>query len=160
MLLVRGPDGFTGGRGIDPMVTHLDLYPTLCDVAGIDPPDGLQGRSLVALVQGHTDRLRDEITHHAAHDPQRAIRAERWKYVRILHDYLHPVLPSVDERAAKDAHLAAGWAERSSPASSSTTSSSTPRRATTWPATPRTPWCSPTCATVWRCGCARPTTRC
>ena len=142
------------------MVTHLDLYPTLCDVAGIDPPDGLQGRSLVALVQGHTDRLHDEITYHAAYDPQRAIRAERWKYVRIFHDYLHPVLPNVDERAAKDAHLAAGWAERSSPASSSTTSSSTPRRATTWPVTPPTPRCSPTCATVWRCGCARPTTRC
>lgn len=116
MLLVRGPDGLTGGRVIDLMVTHLDLYPTLCDVAGIDPPDGLQGRSLLALVQGHTDRLHDEITYHTAYDPQRAIRAARWKYVRIFHDYLHPVLPNVDERAAKDPYLAAGWAERSSPA--------------------------------------------
>ncbi len=115
MLLVRGPGGFSGGRVIDPMVTHLDLYPTLCDVAGITQPAGLQGRSLLPLVQGHTDHLHDEIfaelTYHAAYDPQRAIRTERWKYVRIFHDYLHPVLPNVDESAAKDAYLAAGWAD-------------------------------------------------
>lgn len=115
MLLVRGPGGFSGGRVIDPMVTHLDLYPTICDVAGISHPDWLQGRSLVPLVQGRTDRLHDEIfaelTYHAAYDPQRAIRTERWKYVRLFHDYLHPVLANCDDSAAKEELLAAGWAD-------------------------------------------------
>lgn len=115
MLLMRGPEGFSGGRVIDPMVTHLDLYPTICDVAGIAHPGWLQGRSLVPLVQGRTDRLHDEIfaelTYHAAYDAQRSLRTERWKYIRIFHDYPHPVLPNVDDSAAKDALLAAGWAD-------------------------------------------------
>ena len=31
MMIMRGPAGFTGGKVIDSMVTHLDVYPTLCD---------------------------------------------------------------------------------------------------------------------------------
>lgn len=115
MLLVRGPGGFTGGRVVDSMVTHLDVYPTLCDVAGVEHPDFLQGRSLVPLVAGEVDRLHDEVftevTYHAAYEPQRAVRTDRWKYIRHLHDHPHPVLPNTDDSAAKDALLAAGWAD-------------------------------------------------
>lgn len=115
MLLMRGPGGFTGGRVIDAMVTHLDVYPTLCDVAGLEQPDWLQGRSLLPLVRGETDRLHDavftELTFHAAYDPQRAIRTDRWKYVRLFHDHLGPVLPNCDDCAAKEVLLEHGWAD-------------------------------------------------
>lgn len=115
MLLVRGPGGFTGGRVVDAMVTHLDVYPTLCDLAGVAHPPWLQGRSLLPLVQGKVDHLHDEVfselTYHAAYDPQRAIRTDRWKYIRIFHDHPHPVLPNCDDSAAKDVLLANGWAD-------------------------------------------------
>jgi arylsulfatase A-like enzyme len=54
MLLIRGPEGsgFEGGQVIEPMVSHLDLYPTLCDVLGIPQPDWLEGKSLLPLVNG------------------------------------------------------------------------------------------------------------
>lgn len=101
MLLVRVPGGFTGGRVVDAMVTHLDVYPTLCDLAGVAHPPWLQGRSLLPLVQGKVDHLHDEVfselTYHAAYDPQRAIRTDRWKYIRIFHDHPHPVLPNCDD---------------------------------------------------------------
>jgi N-sulfoglucosamine sulfohydrolase len=65
------------------------VYPTLCDLAGVAHPPWLQGRSLLPLVQGKVDHLHDEVfselTYHAAYDPQRAIRTDRWK--------LHPDLP-------------------------------------------------------------------
>ena len=48
MLLMRGPGGFTGGKVYDAMVSHLDIYPTLCDIAGAERPDFLQGTSLIA----------------------------------------------------------------------------------------------------------------
>lgn len=115
MLIVRGPGGFTGGRVVDAMVTHLDVYPTLCDVVGVEQPDFLQGRSLVPLANGEVDHLHDEVftevTYHAAYEPQRAVRTERWKYIRHLHDHPHPVLPNTDDSAAKDTLLAAGWAD-------------------------------------------------
>ena len=43
MLIMRGPGGFSGGKVIDAMVTHLDVFPTLCDLAGVDRPPWLQG---------------------------------------------------------------------------------------------------------------------
>jgi arylsulfatase A-like enzyme len=116
MLLMRGPGGFTGGKVIDPMVTHLDVYPTLCELAGIDPPDFLQGTSLLPLVRGEVDRLHEaiyaEATFHAAYEPQRAVRTERWKYIRRFGDRELPVLPNIDDGPIKDLLLEHGLAER------------------------------------------------
>ena len=43
LLLMRGPGGFSGGRVHDALVSQLDLYPTICDIAGIEPPDVARG---------------------------------------------------------------------------------------------------------------------
>ncbi len=116
MLLMRGPGGFTGGKVFNAMVTHLDVYPTICDLAGIEHPPWLQGDSLLPLVRGETDRLHDEIfaemTFHAAYEPVRAVRTERWKYIRRFDDYGHPVLPNCDDSASKDLLVEHGWAEQ------------------------------------------------
>ena len=40
---MRGPGGFTGGKVFDSMVSQLDLYPTICDVAGVEGRTSLQG---------------------------------------------------------------------------------------------------------------------
>ena len=80
------PRGFTGGKVIDALVSHLDVYPTICELAGIEPPAWLEGTSLMPLVRGERAQIHDEIftemTYHAAYQPQRAIRTERWKYIR------------------------------------------------------------------------------
>jgi arylsulfatase A-like enzyme len=116
LLLLRGPGGFVGGRVFDGMVTHLDIYPTICDLAGVEHPHWLQGDSLLPLVRGETDRLHDEIfaemTFHAAYEPTRGIRTERWKYIRRFDDYPHPVLPNCDDSATKDLLIEHGWAEQ------------------------------------------------
>ena len=38
MLIMRGPGGFTGGRVLDALVSHIDVYPTLLELVGIEPP--------------------------------------------------------------------------------------------------------------------------
>jgi N-sulfoglucosamine sulfohydrolase len=117
MMLVRGPGGFSGGKVIDAMVTHLDVYPTICELAGIkSAPSWLQGKSLMPLVRGEADRLHDatfaEVTYHAAYEPQRSVRTERYKYLRRFHDYPHPVLANCDDSASKDLWVEGGWGER------------------------------------------------
>jgi N-sulfoglucosamine sulfohydrolase len=116
MMLARGPGGFTGGKVLDAMVSHLDVYPTICELAGIGPPSWLQGKSLMPIVRGETDRLHDaifaEITYHAAYEPQRSTRTDRWKYIRRFHDYPHPVLANCDDSASKDLWVEHGWGER------------------------------------------------
>jgi iduronate 2-sulfatase len=50
-LLISTPDGRAAGKKTDALVELLDLYPTLVDLAGIAPPDGLEGKSLRPLFE-------------------------------------------------------------------------------------------------------------
>jgi arylsulfatase A-like enzyme len=116
MMIVRGPSGFSGGKVLDAPVSHLDVYPTLCELAGVEAPGWLQGASLMPLVRGEVDRLHEaifaETTFHAAYEPQRAVRTERWKYIRRFDDYPHPVLANCDDSDSKDLWVEAGWGQR------------------------------------------------
>lgn len=116
MLILRGPGGFMGGKVHDALVSHIDIYPTLCELAGLEPPDFLQGVSLLPLVRGETDAVRDaifaEATWHAAYEPQRAVRTRRWKYIRRFGERSRPVLPNTDDSPSKDLLLSHGWADR------------------------------------------------
>src|SRR5204862_6618110 len=51
-LILRGPGGFCGGKVSDAMVSHIDLFPTLCDLLQIERPGWLQGKSLLPLMTG------------------------------------------------------------------------------------------------------------
>lgn len=116
MMLMRGPGGFTGGKVVDAPVSHLDVYPTLCELAGVEAPDWLQGSSLMPLVHGEAERLHEaifaETTYHAAYQPQRAVRTERWKYIRRFDDYEHPVLANCDDSDSKELLVEAGWGDQ------------------------------------------------
>ena len=119
MLILRGPEPFNGGRVIDALVSHIDIYPTVCEYLEIPRPPFLQGVSLLPLLHGHTTSVREEIfagsTWHAAYEPQRAIRTTRHKYIRRWGDRRTPVLPNTDDGPSKDLLLANGWAEREIP---------------------------------------------
>jgi N-sulfoglucosamine sulfohydrolase len=116
MMLMRGPGGFTGGKVVDAPVSHLDVFPTLCELAGIEAPGWLQGDSLMPLVRGESERLHEaifaETTYHAAYQPHRAVRTERWKYIRKFDDYAHPVLANCDDSESKKLLVEAGWGEQ------------------------------------------------
>jgi arylsulfatase A-like enzyme len=119
-LILRGPAPFTGGRVIDELVSHVDLFPTICDHLEIARPGFLQGVSLMPLVNGGRGQLREEIfagsTWHAAYEPQRCVRTTRHKYIRRYGDRRTPVLPNTDDGPSKDLLVASGWAEREIPA--------------------------------------------
>jgi N-sulfoglucosamine sulfohydrolase len=115
-LIMRGP-GLPAGAAHDELVSQIDIFPTICDVAGIEKPSWLQGRSLVPLVSeeeepGTRSEIFAELTYHAAYEPQRAIRTDRFKYVRRFDDYPYPVLANCDDSPSKDAYLERGWGKR------------------------------------------------
>ena len=80
---------------------------------GGEPPDYLQGTSLLPLVRDEVTAVRDELftemTFHAAYEPQRAVRTGRWKYIRRFHDYERPVLANCDDSETKELMIEAGW---------------------------------------------------
>jgi len=89
MLIMRGPtgSGFEGGRVIDGLVSHMDLYPTICELGGIETPPWVSGRSLMPLIDGSAESIREHIFgeqswHGWGYDPQRSVRTDRYKYIR------------------------------------------------------------------------------
>jgi N-acetylglucosamine-6-sulfatase len=56
-MVMAGPGLVPGGRS--GLVLNLDVAPTLLELAGIKVPTGVQGRSLVRLLSGEAQRVRD-----------------------------------------------------------------------------------------------------
>jgi len=112
-LIMHGPDEFSGGKVIDAMVSNADLMPTLCEVAGVEPPTDIDGKSLLPLVRGEVAKLHErifvELTYHAAYDPMRGVRTERFKYIRSFADRPFWLPPNVDNGLTKD------WYKRNQP---------------------------------------------
>ncbi len=119
MLIMRGPGGFTGGTICNSLISHIDLFPTICDLLEIDPPAWLQGRSIMPVIRGKTEEINDEIfaevTYHAAYEPQRAVRTQRWKYIRRFGDRTGPVLPNCDDSPSKKLWMDNGWQQHQVP---------------------------------------------
>jgi arylsulfatase A-like enzyme/Flp pilus assembly protein TadD len=51
-LIVHAPALFRERRAVDAAVSHADIFPTVCDLLGVKPPAGLEGRSLRPLLDG------------------------------------------------------------------------------------------------------------
>lgn len=56
-LMIYAPGLLPAGKRIETPVRSLDIYPTLCDLLGIEPPEGLEGVSLVPLIEGEPDAV-------------------------------------------------------------------------------------------------------
>jgi arylsulfatase A-like enzyme len=97
----------------DALVSHIDVYPTICELAEVEIPDFVQGHSLMPIITGAAQSIREEIfaegTYHAAYEPQRSIRTEHWKYVRRFDGRTEPVLPNTDDSAGKELWIEHGW---------------------------------------------------
>jgi arylsulfatase A-like enzyme len=120
LLILRGPGGFDGGRVSDALVSQIDLFPTVCELAGIERPDWIRGRSLLPLLRDETEEINDavfaEITFHAAYEPQRAVRTRRYKYIRRFDNgHEGPVLANIDDSPSKDYLIAHGLGDRAAP---------------------------------------------
>lgn len=113
LLIIRWPYSLKGGRVVDSLVSHIDIYPTLCQLAEVEAPEGTQGRSLMPVLRGDMDEINQqifaEVTYHAAYEPQRAVRTNRYKYIRRYESRTGPVLPNCDDSPSKDYLLAQGW---------------------------------------------------
>ncbi len=125
LLMMRGPSelGLVGGKVIDAMVSHVDVYPTLCDLLGIPTPSHVQGKSMRPLLEGTLgieaqDALNDavfsEVTYHAAYEPKRAVRTPRYKYIRYFHSGNNAIAANIDDSVSKTLMTESGYIAKSS----------------------------------------------
>jgi len=79
-MIAAGP-GFSGGKVFDPLVSLIDLPPTILRAAGITPPAHMRGRPLQELIEGHgTDWPEEVLIQISESHCGRAIRTQKWKY--------------------------------------------------------------------------------
>ena len=78
-LIFAGP-GIPRGKSSRAFTYLLDVFPTLCELAGISPPEDLAGSSLRPIWQGKKSSIRDSLFLPFI-QIQRAVRDERWKLI-------------------------------------------------------------------------------
>lgn len=82
-MIVRGP-GIKPGSTASGYVYLLDVFPTLCDLAGIEIPDVVDGKSFRSVLEGRADRVRDVLygVYCGGTKPgMRSIKTDGWKLI-------------------------------------------------------------------------------
>ena len=151
-LLIRPPGGGrtggaqNGGTQITAMTEHVDLYPTICDLCGLEKPQWLEGDSVAPLLDDPERAWKKAVFSHRKHmwhdrlqvyDIAHTVRTERHRYTvyldgqggrlnRELFDYHEDPLektnraelPGYAQISAKlDASLESGWRQFRPPGS-------------------------------------------
>ncbi|HEY8598907.1 MAG TPA: sulfatase [Thermomicrobiales bacterium] len=85
-LIVRYPArGWQRGRTIAALTSNVDLFPTLLEAVGLPVSARVQGRSLLAALDGQAFTPREaifgEMTYHDYYDPRRCIRTAHHKLI-------------------------------------------------------------------------------
>jgi len=82
-FIIRAPGLTKAGTTSEAMVELIDIYPTITDLTGLEPPEHLQGVSLRPLL-GHPDRLgKKKYAYSVVSRGDRlgyALRNQRWRY--------------------------------------------------------------------------------
>ena len=86
-LFAQYPPLIDGGAVYEELVSNVDVMPTVLDLATGDVPKAVDGYSLVPLFDDDRtysprDHVFAEITWHDTYAPMRAVRTERFKYIR------------------------------------------------------------------------------
>lgn len=83
-LIIRYPqkNALPTGRTIDAPVEMRDIFPTMCDIAGIETPKSVEGKSVMPLCRGESPAWRDYI--HGEHEwgegSNQWLTDGKWKY--------------------------------------------------------------------------------
>lgn len=94
-FVIRYPKEIPAGKRIDDLILNIDFASTLCDFAGINPPEGNQGKSFRNLLKGNKDNnWRKSIyyrywTHTVDQPAHIGIRNERYKLMFLYGDPLN-----------------------------------------------------------------------
>lgn len=79
-LIMKGP-GIPKDKSFDAFAYIHDIYPTLAELAGLPKREDLDGKSLVPVIQGEQESIR-EVMFNAYRHTVRSVRKENWKLIR------------------------------------------------------------------------------
>lgn len=90
-LLIFDPRASGKMRGItlEQMALNVDIAPTILEMAHLEAPRKMQGRSLVPLIKGRSPKWRadffyEHLRNRSGIPKSEAVRTKRWKYIRYF----------------------------------------------------------------------------
>ena len=63
----------------------LDIFPTLCDILGLETPASVEGESFVEAIRDPTANARETL-YFAFNDKIRSVKNDRYKLIEYVHD--------------------------------------------------------------------------
>lgn len=88
-FIVYAPGIFKGGQTITKMVQNIDIAPTVLELAGLQKPEYMPGKSFIQLLKGDTTQWRDKIFYEYFWEydfPMTptvfGVRTDKYKYIR------------------------------------------------------------------------------
>jgi arylsulfatase len=90
-LIVRWPHNVPAGKRVRALVQGIDIPTTILDAAGIELPETFQGRSLLPLARGETERGYEYIfSNQGLWQAKRVISDGRWKLIKAIDNGFWP----------------------------------------------------------------------
>lgn len=89
-LMIRAPGAKANGKPTRALAEFVDIYPTLCDLAGLPKPSNLEGTSLVPILADASAKVKDAAfsqfprNHEGREYMGYAMRTDRYRYVEWL----------------------------------------------------------------------------
>lgn len=101
----------------DALLSQVDVFPTICDILGLEKPEWLQGNSFYPVIKGEQDEVREavfaEINYHVAYEPVRCARTKDSKYI-VHWDNGYEMTPPthIDDSPSKEVFHEHGYFEK------------------------------------------------
>jgi arylsulfatase A-like enzyme len=93
------------GLVVDALVSHLDVFPTICELLDIEKPSFIHGKSLLPLIRGEVEQIREdlfaELNFHVCYEPMRCVRSERFKYIEFFDNHDDIIPANIDDSPSK-----------------------------------------------------------
>lgn len=107
LLAIRVPNSTSKYRTFDGLISQIDIVPTLMDILALEKPEYLEGESFASIFEGQEylgkDAIYGEINFHTSYEPVRAVRTERFKYIRFFDkNYLKINRTNIDNSSLKE----------------------------------------------------------
>lgn len=93
-FIVKWPEKIKPGTVVDNLVSNVDFAPTILDMCGITPDDGMQGESYTDVLYGQNDRKHKTSIYYHYYEypfwhhvqPHYGIRTDRYKLIHYYYD--------------------------------------------------------------------------
>ncbi|MFK7819698.1 MAG: sulfatase [Planctomycetaceae bacterium] len=86
-FIISAPNMKAAGQSSDSLVELMDIYPTLCDLAGVEAPDFVEGKSLVPILNDSNAKVHDAAVsqyfrrHEGNEYMGYSLRTDRYRYI-------------------------------------------------------------------------------